>query len=448
MSENQPETPDANRSSDETLFDASSLRRPVSTDRDDAAARIAELVRRSNERQSGGAAPDDAPSQQQAPATPPAAPAAPTPAAAPAPAQADPQADPHADPQATQAMQPVTGAAAASGPADPQATQAMTPVTGSSGGRPVDPDATHTMAPVSGEATQFVPSVAPSAAWAAASARAAQATQALRPASPPVSPDLPQSSSGAPEVTPVAPLDYDPTAQMAMPAAAASASSAAHTMQFQRPEIPPTPDDYAPASRSEGARPRRSVPSWAIVAGALGVILLAVWAFAGGGSSTPSGTAAGKAGSSAAAGAAAPYGFQVRLSDTITDCAQHSRGKVKASFRGENCVKATRSVGTGTVKGRKVLFVVSRIEMPSPDAAARIKAVLDGDGTGNINDLLREGRRFAGGPRHMPSSGYASVQADEIVGVAEAGYLDGTSADSDPALREAASAVAESVGTH
>lgn len=431
MSENQPETPDANRSSDETLFDASSLRRPVSTDRDDAAARIAELVRRSNERQSGGAAPDAAPSQQQAPATPP---------AAPAPAQTD--------PQATQAMRPVTGAAAASGPADPQATQAMTPVTGSSDGRPVDPDATHTMAPVSGEATQFVPSVAPSAAWAAASARAAEATQALRPASPPVTPDLPQSSSGAPEVTPVAPLDYDPTAQMTMPAASASAASAAHTMQFQRPEIPPTPDDYAPASRSEGARPRRSVPSWAIVAGALVVILLAVWAFAGGGSSTPSGTAAGKAGSSAAAGAAAPYGFQVRLSDTITDCAQHSRGKVKASFRGENCVKATRSVGTGTVKGRKVLFVVSRIEMPSPDAAARIKAVLDGDGTGNINDLLREGRRFAGGPRHMPSSGYASVQADEIVGVAEAGYLDGTSADSDPALREAASAVAESVGTH
>jgi hypothetical protein len=244
------------------------------------------------------------------------------------------------------------------------------------------------------------------------------------------------ASSGVSEATPVAPLDYDPTAQVPLPAAAAP------TTAFEQPAVAPAPP--GPAAPQRRGLP---VPRWAIVAGLVAVVALLVWAVSGaGGSGANQGNTS--AGSSAGAGQAAPAGFQVRLSDTVTDCAAHSRGKVKETFRQVPCVKVTRSVGTGTVNGRKVLFVVSRIEMSSSDDAARIKSVLDGDGTGNVNDLLREGKRFPGGPRRMPPSGYASVQADEIVGVAEAGYLDGSSADSDPALRDAAAKVAESVGTH
>ncbi|HET7660405.1 MAG TPA: hypothetical protein VFK66_08450 [Oryzihumus sp.] len=409
MSENQPQTPDAPRPEGDA-FDAATLRGPVTSDRDDAAARIAELVRRSNERSSTAPAStvDAAPASSSAPArTPTPAPApAPSPAPAPAPAadaageatQAWPA--PAADPDATQAWQPVA-VHRPQAPLDPEATQAMAPVVGAGG---VAGGATQAMSPVGAEPTQGVG----------------------------------YASSGVSEVTPVAPLDYDPTAQVPMPTAA----GAAPTTAFERPV--PTP---APAGPTGPQRRSLPVPSWAIVAGLVAVIVLMVWAFAGGGGSGASkGNAA--AGSSAGAGQAAPAGFQVRLSDTVTDCAAHSRGKVKETFRHVPCVKVTRSVGTGTVNGRKVLFVVSRIEMSSSDDAARIKAVLDGDGTGNVNDLLREGKRFAGGPRRMPPSGYASAQADEIVGVAEAGYLDGSSSDSDPALRDAAAKVAESVGTH
>ena len=399
MSENQPQTPDAPRP-DGDAFDAATLRVPVTSDRDDAAARIAELVRRSNERTSAAPASAPAPAQPPTPAPSP----APTQAATPAPPPAaDPAGEatqawpaPVADPDATQAWQPVAQHRPQA-PLDSEATQAMAPVVGAGG--------------VAGGATQAMPPVG------------AAPTQAVR-----------YASSGVSEVTPVAPLDYDPTAQVPMPSA-----GAAHTTAFERPA--PTP---APAGPQRRGLP---VPGWAIVGGLVAVIVLLVWAFAGGGGSGASkGGAA--AGSSAGAGQAAPAGFQVRLSDTVTDCAAHSRGKVKETFRRLPCVKTTRSVGTGTVNGRKVLFVVSRIEMSSSDDAAQIKAVLDGDGTGNVNDLLREGKRFAGGPRRMPPSGYASAQADEIVGVAEAGYLDGNSSDSDPALRDAAAQVAESVGTH
>ncbi|MGZ4782171.1 MAG: hypothetical protein ACXVYL_09790 [Oryzihumus sp.] len=407
MSENQPQTPDAPRPGGDA-FDAATLRVPVTSDRDDAAARIAELVRRSNERSSAAPA-----STTGAAPTPPAAPApAPTPAPAPAPAPAaDPAGEatqawpaPAADPDATQAWQPVAEHRPQA-PLDPEVTQAMAPAVGAggaprAGGAPVG-------------AAQAMPSVG------------AEPTQAVR-----------YASSGVSEATPVAPLDYDATAQVPLPTAA----GAAHTTAFESPAVTP--------ARPAGPRRRGlPVPSWAIVAGLVAVIALLVWAFTGGGGSG-AGQGNASAGSSAGAGQAAPAGFQVRLSDTVTDCAAHSRGKVKETFRQVPCVKATRSVGTGTVNGRKVLFVVSRIEMSSSDDAARIKSVLDGDGTGNLNDLLREGRRFAGGPRQMPPSGYASVQADEIVGVAEAGYLDGSSSDSDPALRDAAAQVAESVGTH
>jgi len=421
MSENQPQTPDAPRP-DGDAFDAATLRVPVTSDRDDAAARIAELVRRSNERSSAAPAPatNGAPTSTSAPAPAPTSAPAPAPTAAQAPAQAPPVA-PAADPagEATQAW-PAPAA-------DPDATQAWQPVAEHRPQAPLDPEATQAMAPVVGAGG--VPRVggAPAPATQAMSPVGAEPTQAVR-----------YASSGVSEVTPVAPLDYDATAQVPLPTAA----GAAHTTAFESPAVTP-----APAGPAAPQRRGLPVPSWAIVAGVVAVIALLVWAFTGGGGSG-AGQGNASAGSKAGAGQAAPAGFQVRLSDTVTDCAAHSRGKVKETFRSMPCVKVTRSVGTGTVNGHKVLFVVSRIEMSSSDDAARIKAVLDGDGTGNVNDLLREGKRFAGGPRRMPPSGYASVQADEIVGVAEAGYLDGSSSDSDPALRDAAAQVAESVGTH
>lgn len=139
----------------------------------------------------------------------------------------------------------------------------------------------------------------------------------------------------------------------------------------------------------------------------------------------------------------APTGYAVKVTDVITDCAEHSRGKAKSSFKAENCLRATRLLATGVVGGRPVLYVVSRIEMATSDAAASVKQVLDGNGTGNLNDLLREGKTYPGAPYEMPISGYASVQNGTMVTVAEAGFVDdGRSSSDDPALRSAAAKVA------
>ena len=139
----------------------------------------------------------------------------------------------------------------------------------------------------------------------------------------------------------------------------------------------------------------------------------------------------------------APARYDVKVTDAIADCASHARGQAKDSFAKQNCVKAMRSVATGQIKGRPALFVASRIQMASAETAASIKQVLDESGTGNLNDLLREGKTFPGAPVKMPDSGYVSVQTGSVVTVAEAGFADGGgSLSTDPALRAAAAQVA------
>jgi hypothetical protein len=225
-----------------------------------------------------------------------------------------------------------------------------------------------------------------------------------------------------PDVTPARPsaaVRRPPMAAAAQPVAEPVTAPARHTMRHPS---------------------RRTL----VAAGAVAAVLI------GGGAalSHPVGSEAGPTSpTSGSSRTSMPAGYAVQVTDVITDCAGHARGRTKASFETQNCVKATRSLATGQVSGRPTLFVISRVQMASAEAAASVKQVLDGNGTGNLNDLLREGRTFAGAPEKMPISGYVSVQTAKIVTVAEAGFADGgRSAGTDAALRAAAAQVAGLVG--
>jgi len=217
------------------------------------------------------------------------------------------------------------------------------------------------------------------------------------------------------------------------------------TQRFAPPIALPDTQRFAPpvAQRVEQpdtppVRPARRLPSLRVlVAGGAAVAVL----IAGGLALSHSvGSRAGPV--SPTPGSAAPAGYAVKVTDVITDCASHSHGRTKSSFETQNCVKATRSLAAGRVNGRPALFVVSQIQMASVEAAASVKQVLDATGTGNLNDLLREGKTYPGAPSTMPASGYASVQTGTVILVAEAGFVKGPSASSNPALRAAAAQVA------
>lgn len=246
--------------------------------------------------------------------------------------------------------------------------------------------------------------------------------QVPRPTVTPV-PAPPVTAVAAPTATPIAPPD-DVTSRPAMRAPS-------RLMAWSPSRLttwPPSRLITWPLSRKALA-----------IAGVLVVLLI------GGGValSRPSGSTATPPAPTAQA--VAPAGYVVKVTDAITDCAGHSRGKTQVSFKAENCLKATRLLATGEVGGRPVLFVVSRIQMATGEAAASVKRVLDGNGTGNLNDLLRDGMTYPGAPAKMPISGYASVQTGTVVTVAEAGFIDGRSSNTDPALRAAAAAVATKV---
>ena len=224
----------------------------------------------------------------------------------------------------------------------------------------------------------------------------------------------------------------EPSPTVAQPVAAPISQPVA--APISQPIAEPVAPPVAPPAGRTMRQPSRRI---LLAAGAVAVLV--------GGGAALSNTLGSDVGSppSSTLKSAAPAGFVMKVTDVITDCAGHARGRTQASFKTENCVKATRLLATGQVGGRPVLFVASRIQMTSAEAAASVKQVLDGSGTGNLNDLLREGKTFPGAPEKMPISGYASVQSGSVVAVAEAGFVDkGRSSNTDPALRAAASQVA------
>jgi hypothetical protein len=213
--------------------------------------------------------------------------------------------------------------------------------------------------------------------------------------------------------------------------------------QPQMPAPPVAQPDIPPDAQGDPqpGRPAMRLPSLRVlVAGGAVAAVLIVGGFA----LSRAASSQAKATSPSASSPARTV-YTVKATDVIADCASHSHGRTRDSFRAENCVKATRFLATGQVSGRPTVYVVSRIQMASADAAASVKQVLDATGTGNLNDLLREGRTFPGAPSTMPDSGYASVQTGAVVVVAEAGFAHGPSSDTNPALRAAAARVASLV---
>jgi hypothetical protein len=61
------------------------------------------------------------------------------------------------------------------------------------------------------------------------------------------------------------------------------------------------------------------------------------------------------------------------------------------------------------------------------------------NGTGNLNDLMREGYRLPNGPTSVPfPNAFSALAQDNNVTVVEAWYLNGATRDNDPPLEQMA----------
>jgi len=218
---------------------------------------------------------------------------------------------------------------------------------------------------------------------------------------------------------------------------------------WQRPD-----DPYAGDQDEQDDPPRSRLKLVALLLGGwLAVsllVLLGLLAFSGHGRSnapptTPpaaAGSPTGDASSSARAGA--PAGWVRRAADEQRNCAAHSYGQVQIFFARTPCTSVRRALLTTERGGRTVLVATSEVSFGTAGDAARYLDLVTADGTGNIDDLLREGTRYAGSPSKLPTTAFASRLDRTRVLVAEAGFTDGTSAAEDATLQAIAK---QGVGT-
>lgn len=109
-----------------------------------------------------------------------------------------------------------------------------------------------------------------------------------------------------------------------------------------------------------------------------------------------------------------------RVVTTDSSCEGHAYGQAVQFLRQHPCAQLDRSLWSGDVGGSPTVASVAVVRMADAASATAFKALVDSSGTGNVADLLREGKGFPGAPASLSASaGYGSAQVGESVVVAE-----------------------------
>jgi hypothetical protein len=133
------------------------------------------------------------------------------------------------------------------------------------------------------------------------------------------------------------------------------------------------------------------------------------------------------------------YVVKVWAQTDVHNCAAHAYGPIIGFLRTHPCAGMRQVLATTTVDGRPVGFaqrsITFRGGMSSYRIAGRFRELVTQNGTGNLNDLLREGYRLPSGPTSVPfPNAFSALAQDNGVTVVEAWYLDGHTPDNDPPL--------------
>jgi hypothetical protein len=127
------------------------------------------------------------------------------------------------------------------------------------------------------------------------------------------------------------------------------------------------------------------------------------------------------------------YVIKVWVQNSVTNCAAHAYGTPIITFlKAHPCHGVSRSLATTVVNGRGVGIAASSISFTGTDpavyeTAGQFATLVTKDGTGSLNDLLREGYRLPSGPTSLPSpDAFDALGQDDSVTVFDAWYLSGS----------------------
>jgi hypothetical protein len=104
-------------------------------------------------------------------------------------------------------------------------------------------------------------------------------------------------------------------------------------------------------------------------------------------------------------------------------CRDHAYGQVAEFFAAADCTGLSRALWATQIEGSAVVVSVSRVRMADTATARDLQALTDTTGTGNVNDLLREGVRYTGGPEELSDAEYASAVSGPVVTIVESSWV-------------------------
>jgi hypothetical protein len=108
-----------------------------------------------------------------------------------------------------------------------------------------------------------------------------------------------------------------------------------------------------------------------------------------------------------------------RVVATEPTCEGHAYGTAVQFLRERPCSRLDRSLWSGDVNGTPMVASVAAVRLHDAASASAFKSLVDSSGTGNVADLLREGRGFPGAPASLGNAGYGSALLGDTVVIAE-----------------------------
>lgn len=169
-----------------------------------------------------------------------------------------------------------------------------------------------------------------------------------------------------------------------------------------------------------GKPPQKNLPFKALGLVAVALVAALVWLLIDSGGS-------GKSADPSPTRSTAPAGeFEFAKNEQIpaplrdTKCVDHAYGAVKDFLAKTQCTQLARQLFTTTLDdGRTVYTSISVVRMANAQDAAKFKELTSADGTGNINDLVREGTVKVPDLKSLASGGFASKLEDREVVIVE-----------------------------
>ncbi|WP_229679841.1 hypothetical protein [Saccharopolyspora thermophila] len=125
----------------------------------------------------------------------------------------------------------------------------------------------------------------------------------------------------------------------------------------------------------------------------------------------------------------------IRREEGFQGCQQVSTNRIREYFRNQECEHLTRALySTRLPNGDRVLTSVITVLMPDAASAQRLNELTTKDGTGNIRDLVDDGRDGTKGMPKLDDDAYASGRQDRLVVIGDSAYFDKSTPNKDPAL--------------